>query len=409
MHIRTAENILEKFTEQLQDCDAADIAVAWATHGPAINELRAFCERKGKLRIVVGIGGNVTDPSTLRDLDGFADLRIGVARSPASKLFHPKYYCFHKSSRSTVWVGSANLTNSAFGSNEELMLETRGTRNSLEWFESLWNALPSNAQSAIDEYAKRWKPQFDDVQPSSRITQPTQSQWPAPTGRLDSSWTWNDFVAGLRATHANMLSFEPDYGDPEEDVPFSVFGEYRSWMHTIRVGHPITRQRSWRNLRQWQKEVLVGNTPWGSLGHLGAAGKAQGYIKRDDQGARAVRKHILSYLRSTTEDKGEPIRRGVRAIEGIRKVNGLGPGVATRFLALTRPECYVSLNSASRDGLAQSSGLAPSTLDRRYGELLEWVHGSKWYNVPRPSDSIEAEIWDYRAALIDALVYDSGL
>jgi len=45
-------------------------------------------------------------------------------------------------------------------------------------------------------------------------------------------------------------------------------------------------------------------------------------------------------------------------------------------------------------------------MDRRYGDLLAWVHGSNWYQAQRPPDALEGEIWDYRAALVDAFVYD---
>ena len=103
----------------------------------------------------------------------------------------------------------------------------------------------------------------------------------------------------------------------------------------------------------------------------------------------------------------EPIRAGVEALAGIRDSGPrIGPGVATRFLALARPDLYVSLNGASRQGLAECSGLAPTTMDRRYGDLLAWVHGSNWYRAERPTDALEGEIWDYRAALVDAFVYD---
>lgn len=408
MAILTAENILDKFAERLQDSNAVDIAVAWATHGLHIEKLRAFCKREGKLklRIVVGIDGNATDPPTLRDLAEFANLRIGVARRPASKTFHPKYFCFHKSSESTLWIGSANLTNSAFGRNEELMLETKGTNDSKEWFDTLWNSLSANPQNKIDEYAKCWKPHFDGARSRPENSQISRPHLKPLSNRLDSSWSWNDFVDALYIKHEVMLSDQTDDRDTEQYVPFSVFGDHRSWMHTIRLGHPITMLHSWRNLDRWQKEILVGDTPFGAFGHFKGAGKANGYIKRDDQETRSVRKRILNYLPSASEVEDDPIRIGLRALRGMRKINGIGAGVATRFLALARPESYVSLNNASRIGLAESSGIAPTTLDKHYKELLEWVHGSEWYNAPRPSDSLEAEIWDYRAALVDALVYE---
>ena len=130
MAVITGERLLERWRERLQRSDAADIAVAWATPCPAVDELREFCDRGGELRIVVGLAGNATDPITLKELSKRAELRIGEA---SGGIFHPKYYCFRSSSRSTVWVGSANLTRAGFGANNELMLKNAGTKGSGAW------------------------------------------------------------------------------------------------------------------------------------------------------------------------------------------------------------------------------------------------------------------------------------
>ena len=405
--IRIVENPLDRFEELLSASDAVDIAVAWATHCPAIAKLRAFCARKGSLRIIVGVDGSATDPTTLKDLAGFAHLRIGIAQPPASGIFHPKYYCFRKSSRSIVWVGSANLTCSGFGGNEELMLETAGSTDTQKWFESLWRSLPADPREAIDAYARNWKPQSERQQQRaggrSRLRRQSQS---APE-RLDSSWSWDDYVANLTAKDEEMLAVD-NHKDGKPEEPWTVFGETRSWMNTIRVGHPITGLQSWRSLKRWQTDVLVGRSPWGALGTLKGAGMACSIITGNSARDREVRRDILQQLQSTTEDGDDAIRFGVEALVGMRKLgHRIGSGVATRLLALARPECYVSLNGASRDGLAKCSDLAPTTLDRRYDKLLEWVHGSTWYGAPRPSDSREGEIWDYRAALVDAFVYEA--
>ncbi len=84
---------------------------------------------------------------------------------------------------------------------------------------------------------------------------------------------------------------------------------------------------------------------------------------------------------------------------------GVSHGVATRLLALARPDAYVSLNNPSAQGLASFSGLRPTTLPQQYRKLLESVHASAWYRAPAPEDTFEKEIWTYRAALVDAFVY----
>ena len=406
MAVITSSELLRRFEERLDDCCGADIAVAWATHCPAIEKLRRFCDDGGRLRIVVGIDGSVTDPTTLRDLEAFARLRVGAARPPARGLFHPKYYCFRKSTGSAVWVGSANLTGGGFGGNEELVLECAGDEESKAWFEALWDSLPADPHAAIAAYAQDWRPRPEGERRRTRRGRSRSGTRPA-AAQLDASWSWDDFVANLRAKDEAMLAVAMEDGSGKPEEPWTVFGDYRSWMHTIRVGRPIAGLRSWRNLDRWQVDVLVGQSPWGALGTLKGAGKACSMISGDATGDRDVRAGILRHLQSTCAAGAEPIGAGVQALAGIQDSGSrIGPGVATRFLALARPDLYVSLNGASRRVLAECSGLARTTMHRRYGDLLAWVHGSNWYQAQRPTDALEGEIWDYRAALVDAFVYD---
>lgn len=406
MAVITSGELLDRLEERLRNSDGVDIAVAWATHCPAVERLRAFSDRGGKLRIVVGIDRSVTDPTTLLDLQGFARLRVGAARPPAVGLFHPKYYCFRNSTSSTVWVGSANLTGGGFGGNEELVLECAGDAESRAWFDALWSSCPANPNRVIEDYARNWHPQPEGERRGTLSARSRKSP-PTVAEQLDPSWSWDDFVANLWVRNEAMLVAAKEDGSSKPEEPWSVFGEYRSWMHTVRVGRSVVRLQSWRNLKPWQAEVLVGQSPWGALGTLKGAGKASSMVRGNADGDAEVRTAILRHLRSTDVAEADAVRIGVQALAGIRDSGPrIGPGVATRLLTLARPDRYVSLNGASRRALAEYSGLWPTTLDRRYGDLLAWVYGSKWYQAARPTDVLEGEIWDYRAALVDAFVYE---
>ena len=404
MPVRVGEEILGQFDRRLSKADAVDIAVAWATHCPAVEKLRAFCNRGGKLRIVVGVDGNATNPTTLKDLQGFARLRIG--KRPGGGIFHPKYYCFRRSGSSTVWIGSANLTNGGFGGNTELVAETKGGEGSMKWFEALWDSLAVDPNEEIAAYENSWRPRIENTHRQSPTGKSNGSRRRGAQERLDDSWSWDDFVSNLHARDEAMRIRVANDRSQEEEPWSGVFGEHGSWMHTIRVGGPITRLPSWAKLERWQVEVLVGQTPWGALGTLRGAGTACSMIAGASAAARSVRRDILQHLKSTIWGGGDLIQTGVKALSEITSHHGIGSGVATRFLSLARPDCYLSVNGASREKLAAFSGLPQSTLDRRYEKLLEWVHGSKWHNAPRPSGSLEGEIWDYRAALVDAFAYD---
>ena len=101
MAVRQGHELLDLLEARLGESDAVDIAVAWAAAWRAIDELGEFCAGGGLLRVVVGIDGHATNPAALKQLAGFGQLRIGATRAPATRIFHPKYYCFHRGAGST--------------------------------------------------------------------------------------------------------------------------------------------------------------------------------------------------------------------------------------------------------------------------------------------------------------------
>ena len=408
MTVRTGKKLLDQFKELLRECHAADIAVAWATPCPAVDALRSFCADGGELRIVVGVDSHVTEPSTLWDLHEFAQLRI--AKSPgAGGIFHPKFYCFRGASRNRLWVGSANLTRRGFGANIELMLEGTLQKDADKWFDRLWRSLEANPIKRLKAYERdRKRKPAEEPGPTSRV----RSQRSNTVGEvewLDASWTWDDFVYNLWSKNDQMLAARAVNAEGKPEEPWSVFGNDKSYLATISVGRPITRLSSWRNLDFRQQDILLGRAPWGALGTLGPAGKAIRIIVSRAREDVKVREDILRHLYAATRADTDVIRAGVDAAKGIRAHYGVAEGVATRLLALARPDCFVSVNKASRDGLAACSELPPTTLGKqRYRDLLEWVHDSTWYKSPQPEDPLQREIWDCRAALIDAFVYEGS-
>ena len=405
MTIRTGGKLLDRFGKLLKNCDVADIAVAWATSCPAVDALRSFCAGGRELRIVVGVDSNISDPWILWDLHEFAQLRI--ADSPgAGGIFHPKFYCFRGASRNTLWIGSANLTRRGFGANTELMLEGPLRKDAEKWFDGLWSSLDEHSAKRIEAYERDRKRNPAGEPSGPRRVKPQRKKSGSVVERLDPSWTWDDFVNNLWAKDEEMLAIRPENADGKPEEPWSVLGDEKSYLATISAGMPIMRMSSWRNLKSRQWEVLLGRAPWGALGTLKAAAKACGIIMSPAREDADVREDILRHLRTASRAHTDAIRAGADAVTGIDAHYGFGVGVATRFLALARPDRYVSVNGASSDGLVACSGLSRRALEKRYGDLLEWVHDSTWYKSPRPKDAIEREIWDCRAALIDAFVYD---
>ena len=398
---------LERFVELVDEARRIDIVVAWAS---SCDEIEALAASDADIRAVVGTSGNSTNPSTLRHLTEFAELRIPPNNPP--RIFHPKYYLFH-GEKTVCWVGSANLTKGGFGRNVELIHEFALTRKKdQEWFECLWADLDPDPWPAILEYEARYTP-------PQRNRRPAPPREEADLPSLADVDTWEQFVEGLRVYDEYYLYHEDSYG-------FDVLGETHSWLHTINTGHEIILLNDWMNLTQRECRILRGFTAnddhegnWGLLGTVRGGGTYVFNPERIPE-VETIRMQIQEQIiQALQADPDEIAAVGTDAMAAIRHLqhvenadHGIGHAAATRWLALARPDCMVSVNGASASGLGEASGLPqnPNDLANVYADLLGWLHGQEWFNEfngGQPDDPEEREIWNRRTALVDVFVYDA--
>ena len=405
MPIISGIQLVERFAELVGEAQRIDIAVAWAS---SCDEVEALAASGADIRAVVGTSGNSTNPSTLRRLAEFADLRIPPNKPP--RIFHPKCYLFH-SEKTICWVGSANLTKGGFGGNVELIhefdLKRKGDR---EWFECLWEELEPDPWPAIFEYEERYTP-------PKRTPRPVPAHKDADLPSLAEIDTWKQFVEGLRV-------YDEYYRYSE--YSFDVVGETHSWLHTISTGHEILLLNDWTNLTQRECRILRGFTAndddegiWGLLGWVRGGG-AYVFNPANMPEVEPIRMQIQEQIiRALQAGPNEIAAVGTDAMTTIKRLQhvenadrGIGHAAATRWLGLARPDYMVSLNGASATGLGEASGLpqSPDGLANVYADLLGWLHGQEWFNEfngAQPDDLEEREMWNRRAALVDVFVFDA--
>ena len=215
-------HLLQRFGKCLAEATQVDIAVAWARPCDALEALaeRAKQGTAIRIRIAVGVSGSITIPTTLRRLQCFADLRIAPS-SLQPGIFHPKYFRFRGPDRTICWIGSANLTRRGFGENYELVHEfDDNAGESQYWFESLWNTLDPDPDTAICEYEAEYQPPQRDPRPLPQGDIPDR----VPLAKRS---TWDDFVEQLRA--------RDDYWNRRWKGRSNVLGDTHSWLHTIAI------------------------------------------------------------------------------------------------------------------------------------------------------------------------------
>ena len=407
MRLIDRKNLLKEFSQRLTEAKQVDIAVAWACPCDALEALADSAGNGTSIRIAVGTSGNITNPTTLRRLQDFANLRIASSTMPHG-IFHPKYYCFRGPGRTVCWIGSANLTRGGFGENDELVHEfDDSTKEGRRWFKTLWGRLEPDPGPEIDEYEIGWQPPQRGPRPKRDLRPPPQGDMPDRVLLANGS-TWNAFVEQLRELD--------DYWYEKSKGSWNVLGDTHSWLHTISIGREVVRLPNWANLTQRECYILRGfnqeEGAWGLLGTLGGAGQVTTVFNPDrmpDVGP--IRMELHGYVNQVLNSNYNQIAQSAHAaVQAIMEIDGFGPAAATRLLTFARPDCLVSVNGQSAAELGGLSGLPqnPGPLANRYEELLNWVYEQPWFKTPQPDDPLERTIWNNRAALLDAFVYEGN-
>jgi hypothetical protein len=224
-----------------------------------------------------------------------------------------------------------------------------------------------------------------------------------PDFPLDS---WDSYFSALvRADEEWIVKY---------DGKFGVFTGKNSYLKTIRAARPLFTA-DWRFLSTGDARVLLGlidddGADYGHLGSMQGAGLAKNVFLDSRPGNLtsrvAIQEAIRELLVVPLKDSLPLMAR--RSHEIITNRDGFSGGVATRLLALARPEVLVSVNNESVRRLAHWSGMSAAVIktSQGYEKFVRWVMQGKWWNVPAPNDTFEREIWSCRAALIDGLVYE---
>lgn len=405
------DGLSERFQENVECSTHVDIAVAWATKTSALDQLVNAVEENGvSLCIIVGTHGNATDPDVLDRLNDIGELRLVPHRGP---LFHPKVYIFRGEEDSIALIGSANFTNGGFGENVEAVFETKQLRSVRKWFKSQWkqcgklreNANKKSRNEAIKKYRSRRR-----LKPPSRVlTEMMGKPMRDPGSRLeylDQVQDWSGYVKAL-------IQCQRWWEDHQRGL--TVYGATRSWTHTIEQVGLLATMNDWDGLNQDEVRQLLPNPGEYNDGNLdsGLLGTtrpiARNIFLEDMDFRHRLQDAVTSVVNAHPTEFPDV---AVRAVDDIMERKYIGIGVATRILALARPDMVVSLNGASREGLAQIfPGIDGLGRDKcksdDYGMFLDRLYEEQWFDSEKPSDVFEQRLWSMRAALLDCFVYSA--
>ena len=382
--LMTEVDLLPRFMKHLSWATEIDLATAWAASHEGLRALQRQ-RPSPKVRAVVGLWGNLTDPLALGTL-----AKIGQLRGPdTGRHFHPKVFIFRGGGKSVAWIGSANFTSGGFEMNDEAVFETSETKSVQDWFDNLWEHTDPLDDDAIKAYAESRKHNPPPPVPRSRKTPDLN-----PLQLFEEAEDWPSYVEAL----------EQCDGWWSNHYSWSVLGEQNSWRETAEVLHDVVTQLDWDAHDQYDRLRLLGLTPgetWALYGRMRPAARNTVF------GADLEAIQGIVRRAAAAADVAFP-QLAFDSYRALHDIDGVGPGIATRLLTLARPDRFVSVNGASKDGLAASFDLAPSTLGHpsSYERLLTAIYDQDWYRNPAPRNAHERSISRMRCALLDSFVYD---
>jgi HKD family nuclease len=378
----------------IAECDSFSWASAWVTKNPAFD---AVLVAKRKMRHgVIGTHRYITDVHCLSVCKNIPSVKVVAPEGP---LFHPKVYAFRCGDRISVYLGSSNLTMNGMTRNIEcgVVLTAEAGHSKLERYFGFIGREYDQAEEIDDDFVASYranKRRVKDAQAELKTF--VRFRKPNPTRKAahqvdPSRLTWAEFLRLVRDDEVHgptprlrVLAHARKIFD--RGVPFAKLSqiEQRSLAGMLR---PATRE----------------GVDWGFFGQMSAYGRYYRVLE-DHLGilSRALdqiplreavkRRHFEAYLDIIKTISDPPVRIGL----------------GTRLLAMKRPDQFVCIDNANRYGLCGYFGVAPTTttLDNYWDRIIAPMRQMPWWLADSPTTTRAKEIWQGRAAMLDAIYYD---
>ncbi len=200
--------------------------------------------------------------------------------------------------------------------------------------------------------------------------------------------TWADFFARVRA---------------EEHPPgFPLMQERLQVLREIR--QLFAQTAHFRDLDYMERRKIAGlvkstNPDFLLFGSMRAVGLFKRAIRDNNEGISLALDEIPLDGDITRDHYQRFTDRFLNAFERA------GMALASRLLAMKRPDTFVCVNNKNREGLFRAFRLNPRRDAEAYWDLIEKIRACTWWNVAPPAAGDEREVWRARAAFLDALFY----
>lgn len=373
------------------------MAVAWADSGPVADRL---IENKRKFQsVTVGLDFCATDPD-------FVDAILNAPNAYVFKkngaCFHPKVFLFVTGEKAEAIVGSANFTNGGLGSNVEACLHLRCSINEPA-IESLIVTMESYAphrQPVTQQLSEAYRRQAEIAAKRPRSPAPVLPSEEQAFHTINSDlvkMSWPEFIREAKR-------------DPNHH--FNTRMKFLRYLQTL-----FAREQSFLQLTSSEWKAVAGIVHPDAVADSGLEMYQIGWFG-SMQGSGSFTKLVAHQDEHIAKAIDVIPRRGMVTKSCYDEFCDLFTDAfahsarigryptASRLLAMKRPDVFACVNNGNKARLAEALGFAPSTLslENYWDRVIEPIRMSTWYNAKRPRGP-DAEAWDYRTALVDAIYY----
>jgi HKD family nuclease len=390
------KQVRDHLLKLLDECDSFAWASAWITPNPV---MRAALQAKGKMaRLVIGTHRYITSPDVLDDCLGLKNVQIYPPDAEA--LFHPKIYAFKMEDRLEVYIGSSNLTGAGLSRNTEcgVFLSAEATHPKLQellaYVDTCWQDGQDLTPDFVESYRAN-KARVKEAEAALKIFTPIKRR--LYTGHSASQ------VDGCKMTWAEFTGLVRKFKEQK----------YKERLQMLSVTHKLAAKRFDELTLQERKKVTgrlrdvqADGIDYGWFGNMGAYGGFGPVIEHQASKIADALAHI-PLAEEVTRHHFDAFRKKFLKVEGA--TNGW-LGLATRLLAMRRPDRFVCIDGPNVRGVSAAFGAPYTTvkLDTYWDLIVAQVRISPWYMSEEPHDETEREIWQGRVALLDAIYYDPG-
>lgn len=380
--------------------DQIYMAVAWAHAGPVADKL---IENKHKFRsVTVGLDFCATDPDFV---DSLRKVPNAFVFKKSGACFHPKIYLFVSGQSAEAIVGSANFTSGGLGNNVEacLHLSCDTSEPAVAELLATMESYAPHRQPVTKQLADAYRRQAEIAASRPRAPSPILPSDKADFQRIDSDLLKMDWAAFIHEARK----------DPNHH--FETRMRFLRYLQTL-----FARAQSFDDLTVPEWKAVAGIVHPDAVADSGLEKYQIGWFG-SMQGSGAFTKLIANKDGRIAKAIDCIPRRGPVRERDFNRFCALFESAfadsartgrtptATRLLAMKRPDVFVCVNNGNRASLAEALHFAPSTLslENYWERVIEPIKLAKWYNAPRP-EGPDAEAWDCRAALVDAIHYDAS-